>query len=109
MEVQLLEQLAALAVCEPQGEAAVEIEHAEDHVGGRGLAGDAADGALGAQVHALLQALEAGRPVLVEGDDLPVEHGFAGPQLSSELAQLGVAELTSLRLRLSIRIRPGRQ
>ena len=42
-------------------------------------------------MHAPLQTLEARAPALVEGDDLPVEHRFAGAELRAERAQLGIA------------------
>ena len=42
-------------------------------------------------MHPLLQALEARMALLVEGDDLSVEHRLARAELGPERAQLGVA------------------
>src|SRR5439155_4910570 len=90
VQLELLEALATLGVWEIEERAAVEVQEVEDQVGDRAVGHPAPYGGGGGQVHAPLEPLEARPAVLVEGDDLAVEHRRARPQLGAQRAELGV-------------------
>src|SRR5919198_330448 len=90
VELQLVEQLAPVLVREPQRGAPVDVEQVEDHVGGGDVLHPPAHRALGGEVHAALQLLEAGPAAVVEGDDLAVQDQLPRAHRLAELAQLGV-------------------
>ena len=90
--------------------AAVEVEEVEDHVGDRVGLHPPPDDALRGLVDPLLEALEARPAVLVEGDQLAVEDRVAGAELRGRARRTsGYWAVTSLRLRVCSRSRPGRQ
>jgi hypothetical protein len=91
LQLQLLEPLAALLVWEPHQVASVEVEQVEDREHDRDLLGAPLDAGVAGEVHAVLEALEAGAPVLVERDDLAVEDRVARAELAVQRPQLGIA------------------
>ena len=86
----MLESLPALGVGKVDERAAVEVEQVEDQVGDGAVGHPAPHGGRRSEVHAALKALEAGPAVLVEGDDLAIEHRLPGAERAAERAQLGV-------------------
>ncbi len=74
VEVQGIEQLAAIGVREPHQRVSIEPQQVEHHVGHGHLAREPANPGCVLDVHAALERLEAGAPLGVEGDDLAVEH-----------------------------------
>jgi hypothetical protein len=76
-QVQGLEPFAPLAVGQLDQRAAVEIEQVEDREHDRHAALQPPDRRGAPDVHAALEALEAGPAVQVERHDLAVEHSLA--------------------------------
>ena len=91
VEAEVEQRLAAALVGLGEQRAPVEVQDVEDHVGHRLALGQAPHRRLGRQVHAPLQALEAGAALLVEGHDLAVEQRVARAERAPEPAQLRVA------------------
>ncbi len=91
LQLQRLQQPAAVLVAESERRVPVEPQQVEDHVRDGDLAHLAPDGRVRGQVHARLQALEARPALLVEGDDLAVEDHPLGAHGAAELSQLRIA------------------
>ena len=70
---------------------AVEVEQVEDHVVHRQVPHPPPDGRFRGQVHARLEPLEAGTPLLVQGHHLAVQDHALRPQAPRQLTQLRVA------------------
>src|SRR5918996_3334993 len=85
-----LEDLAAILVGQRQRGAAVEVEQVEDDVAHRRVAHAPPDRRVRRQVHARLEPLEAGPPLVVEGDHLAVEYQPPRAQFGPEAADLRI-------------------
>jgi hypothetical protein len=92
IELERIEELAALAVGESAGRVAVQVEQVEDHVVDRCLTEPGLHRGRRGQAHPALDQLEGRPPIRVEGDHLAVEDGAMGGELLGEPLQLGIAD-----------------
>ena len=88
---ELGEQSSPLGVRQRRHVVAVEVEEVEHDVADRNLLGPPAHFGRTADVHAVLQPAEAGSTLVVERDDLTVEHDGVPGERVGQCCELGVA------------------